>query len=252
LLGLRYSPYDCGNLIRQNVMKPIAIAQHHHEDGPSHFATFLARAGLPYRIFLLDRGDAPPVNIHDFAGFCLLGGPMSANDDLPYLGPVMNLVLDAMAADIPVIGHCLGGQLMAKALGANVGRAENAEIGWSNLEIRDSGTKWFGGRKQVRVFQWHSESFAIPDEAQWIASSPYCANQAFQIGKHLAMQFHCEVSVDKVKVWLANDHQDLLSHARSPGVQDPQVLLDTLEEDIAVSQSVADDIYGEWIKGLKG
>jgi GMP synthase-like glutamine amidotransferase len=233
-------------------VKPIAITQQHAEDGASYFATFLSRAGLPYRLFRLDQGETPPQDILAFSGFCLLGGPMSANDDLPTIEPQLKLVRDAIAADIPVIGHCLGGQLMAKALGGTVQTAEHAEIGWAEMAVDPAGRHWFGGRDQVRLFQWHGESFSIPREATQVVRGRYCANQAFQLGKHLAMQFHCEVDSDKIRAWLVLDHQDLQRNAHSPAVQSAGSLLATLEEDVANSQRVAEDIYAEWIKGLKG
>jgi GMP synthase-like glutamine amidotransferase len=232
-------------------MKPIAIAQHHADDGASYFATFMERAGLPYQVFHPYRGEALPQDISRYSGYCLLGGPMSANDDLAYLNTEIKLVLEALAAEIPVIGHCLGGQLIARALGGTVQAAENPEIGWVDLQIDEAGSHWFGGRKQARLFQWHGESFSIPRDGRRIVSGAYCANQAFQIGKHLAMQFHCEVEAAKVLTWLKNDRQELLSSAHSPAVQPPEALLATLEQDLAASQLVADDIYGEWIKGLK-
>jgi len=232
-------------------MKPIAIAQHHADDGASYFATFLARAGLPHQVFHPYLGEALPQEIHQFSGYCILGGPMSGNDELPYLASEMRLVLDALAAEIPVLGHCLGGQLMAKALGGTVQAAENPEIGWVDLAIDPAGAHWFGGRRQARLFQWHGESFSIPRDGRRIVTGAYCANQAFQIGKHLAMQFHCEVDAGKVLTWLKNDRQELLNAAHSPGVQDAGEMVATLEAEIAQSQRVADDIYGEWIKGLK-
>lgn len=233
-------------------MKPIAITQHHAEDGPSYFATFLQRAGLRYQVFRLDQGEAPPADIRDYAGFCILGGPMSADDELPYLLPEMRLIREAIRADIPVIGHCLGGQLMAKALGGTVQAAENVEIGWAELEVSTRGRKWFGERDAVRLFQWHGESFSIPKEAERIAFGRHCANQAFLYGKHLGMQFHCEVDVEKVRLWIEQERQELQRNVQSPGVQPAEQLLATLAQDIAASQRVADDIYTRWIQGLRG
>lgn len=237
--------------VRSRTMKPIAIAQHHADDGANYFATFLERAGLPYQVFHPYLGEALPQDISRFAGYCILGGPMSANDNLDYLKTEMKLALDAMAAEIPVIGHCLGGQLMAKALGGTVQAAENPEIGWVDLQIAVEGAHWFGGRTQARLLQWHGESFSIPRDGKRIMTGAYCANQAFQVGKHLGMQFHCEVDAGKVLTWLKNDRQELVNASHSPGVQDADELVATLDAEIAQSQRVADDIYGEWIKGLK-
>lgn len=232
-------------------MKPIAVFQHHADDGPGYFAEFLARAGLSSRLFHLAHGDAPPDSLSAYAGLCVLGGPMGANDDLPWLQAEMKLIREAIIADIPVIGHCLGGQLLARALGGVVTRSPMVEIGWSDLSVNDpQGARWFGGREALRFFQWHGDTFSIPPEATQIVSGQYCANQAFVYGrKHLGMQFHCEIDAGKVKTWLVNDRQELVSCV-SPAVQQAEALLPTLAADVAESQRIADAIYGEWIKGL--
>lgn len=236
-------------------MKPIAILQHDPHDGPSYFATFLSYAGRPYRLFRLDQGEALPATIRDYAGLCLLGGPMSVNDDLPYQAPQLALIQDAMAADLPVIGHCLGGQLMSKALGGQVGPAPVAEIGWSRLELCDGeGMRWFGGRDHFDAFQWHSESFSIPKDGRLIVRGRHCANQAFTVGKkHLAMQFHIEVDSEKVRYWLEAGGDEIARRASSavPGaVQGAAMLLADLDLTIARSQRVADDLYAAWLRGL--
>jgi len=232
-------------------MKPIAIFQHHADDGPGYFAQFLGQAGLPSRLFHLAYGDAPPSSLAEFSGLCVLGGPMGANDDLPWLAAEIKLIREAIIADLPVIGHCLGGQLLSKALGGVVTRAPQVEIGWSDLTLGDAqGARWFGGRDSLRLFQWHGDSFSIPPEATHIVSGQYCANQAFVYGKkHLGMQFHCEIDVAKVKTWLINDRQELVNSA-SPAVQQAEALLPTLAAEVANSQRIADAIYSEWIKGL--
>ncbi|MFC4159453.1 type 1 glutamine amidotransferase [Chitinimonas lacunae] len=232
-------------------MKPIAIAQHDPHDGPAHFAVFLHRAGLPFRIFRLDQGDGLPASIRDYSGLCLLGGPMSVNDGLPYQAGQLALIQEAMAADLPVIGHCLGGQLMAKALGGRVTAAPAVEIGWSELELIDrAGARWFGGRERLSLFQWHNESFSIPSDGRWLLRGRHCANQAFSVGdKHLAMQFHVEVDAAKVRHWL-DAGQDEIARSDSPGVQPVATLLADLDQAIEGSRRIADDLYAAWIEGL--
>ena len=147
---------------------------------------------------------------------------MSANDPLPYFEDLLKRIREAVAKDIPVIGHCLGGQLMARALGGTVQMSEHVEIGWSDLQvIHESGAQWFGPEAQVGtrlpLFQWHGESFSIPSGAQWLVQGRHCAHQAFSVGsKHLAMQFHCEVDEAKVRTWLELDADELCGGA-SPG-----------------------------------
>ena len=180
---------------------------------------------------------------------------MSANDPLPYFDDLLSRIQEAVAQDIPVIGHCLGGQLMARALGGTVQASEHMEIGWSDLEvIHTDGAQWFGAEARLGamlpLFQWHGESFSIPPGAQWLVQGRYCAHQAFAVnGKHLAMQFHCEVDEAKVRTWLELDAAELCA-GTSPGVQQAAQILPMLTEDIARSQAVADHIYRRWAQSL--
>jgi GMP synthase-like glutamine amidotransferase len=162
-------------------------------------------------------------------------------------------VRDAIRLDIAVIGHCLGGQLLSRALGGTVQAAENVEIGWSDVEVvHAGGAEWLGPEARLPLFQWHGESFSIPSGAQRIATGKHCANQAFLIvNKHLGMQFHCEVDEEKVRDWLETGAAEIRD-ARSPGVQQPADILPTLNVDLARSQTVASHIYRRWTQGLRG
>lgn len=228
-------------------MQPIAIIQHVADDGPSYFATYLDRVGVPYRVYEMFAGAALPASVTEFSGLCLLGGPMSASDDIAYFPDLMALIRHTMLEDVSIIGHCLGGQLMAKALGATIQASPNVEIGWSDLQLEDeTKARWLGGAKSARLFQWHGESFSIPVGARRLMTGSYCANQAFVVARrHLAMQFHCEVDAAKVRTWLINGHDELIRSA-SPAVQSAESILATLEQDILASQRTADAIYGAW------
>jgi GMP synthase-like glutamine amidotransferase len=234
-------------------MKPIAILQHVDSDGPAYFTEYLARHGLHWRLFAAFRGDALPERIEAYAGFAILGGPMSANDDLPHLRRAEELVRAAIAADVPVIGHCLGGQVMAKALGAEVSAAASPEIGWTNLEAKSAAAarRWFGGARRFVQFQWHHEAFALPPGAEWLAASACCPYQAFAVGdKHLAMQFHTEVDGAKVTEWIAVGRGEIESVARYPGVQSAARIEQQMDEGLAAARRIADSIYLSWCEGL--
>jgi len=114
-----------------------------------------------------------------------------------------------MARNIPVLGHCLGGQLMARTLGARVGASPAPEIGWQRIECADAEKRrqWFGPAPVQHVFHWHYEAFDLPAGAISLASSPTCPHQAFAIGLHLALQFHVEVDERKVRLWLSRGAQ---------------------------------------------
>ena len=101
-------------------MKTIAIIQHLANDDPAFFVTWLQAQGLPFTVFHMFDGAALPTHASEHSGWCILGGAMSANDPLPYFDDLLERIREAVAEDIPVIGHCLGGQLMARALGGRV------------------------------------------------------------------------------------------------------------------------------------
>lgn len=233
-------------------MKPVAIIQHDPHDGPSYFATWLNEHGIAFEVFRMFKGAALPARIADYSGFCILGGPMSANDGLPYFERLLAQVREAVALKIPVIGHCLGGQLLSRALGGTVQASENVEIGWSKLEpVHADAAAWFGDVQALQLFQWHGESFSIPSCATQLLRGEHCANQAYAVdGIHLGMQFHCEVDDAKVREWL-----DLGAHevrrCVSPGVQQAASILKTLAADLAHSQHIASHIYARWARGLR-
>lgn len=233
-------------------MKPIAIIQHVGNDGPSFFATWLQQRSLPFTVYRMHDGYQLPVSVQALAGLCILGGPMSANDDLPYFAELFALVREAIAKDVPVIGHCLGGQIMARALGATVQASENVEIGWSTLEaVHPAAQDWFGQATPLQLFQWHTESFSIPPGAMQLLRGAHCANQAYLVqGKHLGMQFHCEVDEPKVRDWLTEGAEEMQRHGTSLGVQRTDAILETLAKDIAHSQRIASHIYSRWAQAL--
>ena len=90
---------------------------HSVTEGPGYFATFLDGRGVPWRLIRVYDGEAVPADVRHFRGLGFMGGPMSVNDDLPWIAPELQLIRDAVREGVPVIGHCLGGQLMSKAMG---------------------------------------------------------------------------------------------------------------------------------------
>src|SRR3954469_4109491 len=119
-------------------MKPVAIFRPSPTEGPGHFATYLDRHNLPWRLIALDAGEPVPTAPNEFSGLVFMGGPMSVNDDLPWIAPVLKLIRESVAADVPVLGHCLGGQLLSKALGGTVSRNPIKEIGWGVVSVTDA------------------------------------------------------------------------------------------------------------------
>jgi GMP synthase-like glutamine amidotransferase len=234
-------------------MKPVAIFRHARTEGPGHFATFLDRHSIPWRLIKVDAGDAVPEDTHQFAGLVFMGGPMSVNDDLPWIPRTLELIRQAVQSDTPVLGHCLGGQLMAKALGGTVGRNPVKEIGWGEVSVADNpvATGWFGDIRRFTAFHWHGETFSLPAGATLILSSIDCANQAFALGKHLAMQCHVEMTEEMVRAWCATGADEIAAAAASPAVQTPGAIMEDLPARVAALNAVAERLYSRWISGLR-
>src|SRR6267378_4007717 len=131
-------------------VKPVAIFRHSRTEGPGYFATFLDAHRIPHRLVKIDAREQVPADPRAFSGLAFMGGPMSVNDDLPWIPPALDLVNKAVDADVPVLGHCLGGQLISKALGGRVTRNGVKEIGWGPVTIEDnaSARNWFGAMRE--------------------------------------------------------------------------------------------------------
>jgi GMP synthase-like glutamine amidotransferase len=234
-------------------MKSVAIFRHSETEGPGYFATYLERAGLPWTLVKLDQGEPVPHDAAAFAGLAFMGGPMSVNDDLPWIPKVLHLIQDAVAKDVPVLGHCLGGQLMAKALGGQVRRAPVKEIGWGEVEVSNpaEGVEWFGrDRSSLLVFQWHGETFSLPPGAVHLLTNRWCANQAFVVGRHLALQCHIEMSEELIRSWCASGAREI-ERSQSPAVQPVDAILVALGSKLSALHAVADTVYARWVSGLK-
>jgi GMP synthase-like glutamine amidotransferase len=232
-------------------MKTVAIFRTAATEGPGYFATYLERRSIPWRLVALDAGEPVPSNAADFAGIGFMGGAMSVNDALPWIAPVLELIRDAVRKDVPVIGHCLGGQLMSKAFGGAVGAAPLKEIGWGEVRVSDNGVarKWLGELQAFESFHWHGETFSIPPGATRVLENGNCANQAFALGKHLGMQCHVEMTPELIRTWV-DMGRDEIDSARSAAVQRPEEIAHNVEPRLEALHQVADRIYERWTEGL--
>ena len=202
----------------------------------------------------LDEGESVPVAVDTFSGLCFMGGPMSVNDPLPWIEPVGQLIRLAVERDIPVIGHCLGGQLISKALGGSVIRNTVKEIGWSEAkaEPSDIATHWLGRFASANgtVFHWHGETFSIPAGATRLLSTTHCANQMFVLGPHLAMQCHVEMTPEMITSWSAHWADETTGLAKQPSIQTPEQMIGEAASRVAAMRKLSDQLYAVWITGL--
>lgn len=243
--------------------KPIAILQHSAEVVAGFFEIWLTTHGLPYRTIRLDLGEPVPTDAEPFAGICSLGGPMSANDELPWVEPELALLRAADEAEVPVLGMCLGGQLLARSFGAAVTVNPMPEIGWSELSVTDPALArrwldWEAGA--LEFFQWHGDTFALPSGARNFLASPYCAHQAYVLERpghaHLGLQFHCEMTPALIRAWLAQERWRRQPAPAERGadtlaaVQTAEEILDCMEQRTRRMNTLAARLYERWAEGL--
>jgi GMP synthase-like glutamine amidotransferase len=232
-------------------VKPVLILQHQLPENAAYLTTWLQRQGVPHQVVNAGNGEEFPATIEPYSALAVMGGGMSSNDPLLSNRQAEILILQAMHRDRPVIGHCLGGQLMARALGATVQASPQPEIGWQPIRYEDTPLvkEWFGETPTDTVIQWHYESFSIPDGAVRLASSPACPNQAFAYGPHLAMQFHIEINEAKIDSWVHEDDPKWAdARNRYNSVQDKITILNGIPYHLERHQSTADCIYTNWLR----
>lgn len=222
------------------MVKPVVVFRHVPAEGLGIIAECLDAAGLNWAYADLPGGiPAPPLD--SASALIFMGGPMSANDDLPYIRREIQLIETAMAQNKPVLGICLGAQLIAKALGARVYRNPVKEIGWFPVAWTDEAhrDRLFSGLTQSEtVFHWHGETFDLPPGAIWLAESEACRNQAFRFGTNVyGLQFHLEVTPDMIAEWCAAD-----SSGELPAI-DPLYKAARLRE-------LSSLIFGRWIRAV--
>lgn len=213
------------------IAKKVLIIQHVGCEGPGTILPVLINSGYSVEYTRLYLGELPPEDITGFDGLVILGGPMGVSDadKYPYINSELKLIDSALKAGSPILGICLGAQLMAHAAGARVYHGETKEIGWYDLTLTGEGVldKSFSALPKTQsVFQWHGETFDLPSGSTLLASSKLFPNQAFRIGENAyALQFHFEVTEEMIKGFLEANPGEL-SELR--GVINPKkIVVDT-------------------------
>lgn len=192
------------------------VFQHIRCEGLGTIESAFSRRGINYRYIRLFDGEAIPEGLDGYTGVIILGGPMNVyeEDEYPYLRDEDLLIKKAIENDMPVLGICLGAQLIAKATGARVYKGKKKEIGWYDMRLTEGGRndrifKHFP--EKMTVFQWHGDTFEIPPQADYLATSSLFPHQAFRIKNNIyALQFHLEVTEEMISRWV-EEYEDELS-----------------------------------------
>ena len=179
----------------------------------------------------------------NFSLVVILGAPESANDDLPYLQVEQKLIKNCVENNIPILGICLGSQLIAKTFGAKVYRGPKKEIGfYDDLKISGNSKFFSGFKNPFTVFHWHGDTFDLPEGATRLVSSEYYLNQAFQYKSAVGLQFHLEVNEDMVNLWLDHTEEKL---QKIPYI-DPQKIRSEIIENISTVKSNMENFYNNF------
>jgi GMP synthase (glutamine-hydrolysing) len=228
----------------------LLVLQHIACEPPAAFEDELVSRGFGVTRVELDEGEPLP-DWREHPAIVVMGGPMGAYDeaDHPWLVEEKRLLREAVEADTPVWGVCLGAQLLASALGARVYRGEEPEVGVLPVHLTSDAADdpVFGGApSSFPTLQWHGDSFDLPEGAALLASSPAYPHQAFRVGRSYGLQFHIEVPLE-----LATEWGDVPAYAQSleatlgPGALDR--LLADVKEHAEVTVPLARDLFGRWV-----
>lgn len=185
-------------------------------EGPGTIGAHLKSKNIPFSVVDLYRDDAVP-KVELYSHIVVLGGPMAVYEMHlhPYLKDEALLIEKAIKAGKHVLGVCLGAQMLAHVLGAKVYPGGQKEIGWREVSLTDEGMQdrcmhqlSFDGRYAAQVFQLHGDTFALPQGAVRLASSPVYPNQAFRFSDRVyALQYHIEVTPEIVRKWLSHERE---------------------------------------------
>jgi len=210
-------------------MTVVLVVQHVEPEGPALLGEALRERGCEIDVVHVYRGDPVPTDLGSHAGLVVLGGPMSAGSDdgFPSRAAELTLIRDALARGRPILGLCLGAQLLAAAAGAAIRPGSGPEVGWGFVELQPAAVDdpLFGALEgDVPVLHWHHDTFDLPPNAAHIAASSRYENQAYRVGDVAwGLQFHVEVDPAAVAGWVRAFPDDA---ATSPGGA-PAILADS-------------------------
>jgi GMP synthase (glutamine-hydrolysing) len=184
----------------------VLIIVHVESEGPGTLGSFLDSSGVNIHLARVYSGERLPENIDGLQAIISMGGPMNVyeENEYPFLRDETVLLREAIAADLPVLGICLGAQMIARASGARVVRSPEEEIGWGKVFLTDAGRSdllFSGVPATLDVLQWHGDMFEIPEAGTLMASGDICPNQAFRYRNAFGLQFHVEVTGEILAAW---------------------------------------------------
>ena len=212
-------------------MSDVLLVQNTRVEGSGYLGELLQNDGFDVTSVNAKHESLPD---EKFSLVVILGAPESANDDLAYLRDEQQLIRNYVKDDVPVLGICLGSQLIAKTFGAQVYRGPKIEIGfYHDLKISNNSKLFSGFKNPFSVFHWHGDTFDLPDGAALLASSKDYSNQAFQYKSAVGLQFHLEINEQMINLWLDRTEEKL----RQIPYIDPQKIRSDIDKNISIVKS---------------
>lgn len=231
-------------------LKPLRVFGHDACGGMGYLGTYLDQRNISYEIVHINRGELVPPDTQDVSGLIFLGSTHSVNAGYAWIADEIALIQRAAQAGLPVMGICFGGQLISKALGGNVSQAPGMQVGWYRIDVTKEATAVIGPTlpTSFEVFEWHEETFSIPPGGIPLFHGDCIKNQGFLHGQCLALQFHLEITANKIKDCLAHHAEDLRN--TSDCVQDTEEMLEGLTHRLDQLDAVADALFGWWLNAV--
>jgi GMP synthase-like glutamine amidotransferase len=230
-------------------MNIIRIFRHIDCEGPAYLQTLLQEKNILFELVRIDEFEDVNMSLANVAGLICMGGSMSVNDPLAWIDQEVALIQQAVQQNIPVLGVCLGSQLLAKALGSRIYPGPCMEIGWYPVNCIDNHSLTAGLPEQIDVFHWHGETFDLPEEAHLLFSNERYQNQGFALGPHLGLQFHVEMEAELVREWIRRNPADL--ERRCEHAHDAAAILTDLDTRIAGLQTQARILFENWLRNCQ-
>ena len=221
-------------------MSEVLVVQNTKIEGTGYLGELLNKDGFVIHSVNAKYENLPEKN---YSLVVILGAPESVNDNLPYLQAEQKLIKKTVDANIPVLGICLGSQLIAKTFGGKVYSGPKKEIGFYHDLRIDNNSKLFSGfTNPFTVFHWHGDTFDLPEKAIRLAHSENYQNQAFQINSAVGLQFHLEVNAEMVNLWLDKTREKL---EQIPYI-DPQKIRSDIDENISIVKNNMNNFYNNF------
>ena len=232
-------------------MKSIWVLQHTTCETLGTMEGVLRGDGIDFEYIETHEGKQVPKEMGDRSGLIVMGGPMGVYESAqyPFLRDEMHLIESALKLGRPVMGVCLGSQLLAAVLGAEVKKGQQKELGWHAVTLSEPAaqdTLFSSVKTEFWPFHWHGDTFSLPKDSVQLASSRQTPHQAFRHGKNAyGILFHLEVTQGQISQMLI----DFANELREAGGS-PREIAEQTSRQLPILQNIADGVFGRWVSLL--